>query len=51
MTKYNMDLFAAAIYAVMKDAKVSAPCLLGHSMGTPVIRQYYRKYPRRLSRS
>ena len=39
-----MDFFAAAIDAVMKDAKVERAVLVGHSMGTPVIRQFYRKY-------
>jgi pimeloyl-ACP methyl ester carboxylesterase len=28
-----------------KDAKVERVTLVGHSMGTPVIRQFYRKYP------
>ena len=42
-TKYDMDLFAAAIDAVMKDAGVERAVLVGHSMGTPVIRQFYRK--------
>ncbi len=42
-----MDLFAAAIDAVMKDAKVERAVLVGHSMGTPVVRQFYRKYPKK----
>lgn len=42
---YSMDLFARAINAVMEDAKVERATLVGHSMGTPVIRQFYRKYP------
>ncbi len=42
---YTMDLFADAVEAVMKDAKVKRAVLLGHSMGTPVARQFYRKYP------
>jgi pimeloyl-ACP methyl ester carboxylesterase len=46
-TTYSMDYFAAAIDAVMKDAKVERAVLVGHSMGTPVIRQYYRKYPQK----
>lgn len=46
-TTYSMDLFAAAIDAVMKDAKVERAVLVGHSMGTPVIRQFYRKYPQK----
>lgn len=42
---YNMDLFARAVDAVMRDAKVQRAVLAGHSMGTPVARQFYRKYP------
>jgi pimeloyl-ACP methyl ester carboxylesterase len=42
-----MDLFARAIDAVMRDAKVEKAVLVGHSMGTPVIRQFYRKYPQK----
>jgi len=42
---YTMDLFANAVEAVMKDAKVKRAVLVGHSMGTPVARQFYRKYP------
>jgi pimeloyl-ACP methyl ester carboxylesterase len=44
---YTMDHFAAAVDAVMKDAKVERAVLLGHSMGTPVVRQFYRKYPKK----
>jgi pimeloyl-ACP methyl ester carboxylesterase len=44
---YSMDLFARAINAVLEDAKVERAVLVGHSMGTPVIRQFYRKYPAR----
>jgi pimeloyl-ACP methyl ester carboxylesterase len=46
-TNYTMDLFAAAIDAVMRDAGVERAVLVGHSMGTPVIRQFYRKYPQK----
>ena len=42
---YSMDLFANAIDAVMRDAKVERAVIAGHSMGTPVARQFYRKYP------
>lgn len=42
---YSMDLFARAIDAVLQDAKVERATLVGHSMGTPVIRQFYRRYP------
>ncbi len=42
---YSMDLFARAIDAVLRDAHVDRAVLVGHSMGTPVVRQFYRKYP------
>ncbi len=44
---YTMDLFARAVDAVMRDAGVERAVLVGHSMGTPVIRQFYRKYPKK----
>jgi pimeloyl-ACP methyl ester carboxylesterase len=42
---YSMDLFARAVEAVMRDGKVKRAVFVGHSMGTPVARQFYRKYP------
>jgi pimeloyl-ACP methyl ester carboxylesterase len=42
---YSMDYFARAVNAVMRDAKVNRAVLIGHSMGTPVARQFYRNYP------
>jgi pimeloyl-ACP methyl ester carboxylesterase len=42
---YTMDLFARAVEAVLRDAGVKRAVLVGHSMGTPVARQFYRKYP------
>jgi len=42
---YSMDLFARAIDAALTDAGVERATLIGHSMGAPVIRQFYRKYP------
>ncbi len=44
-TTYTMDYFARAVDAVMRDTKVKRAVLVGHSMGTPVARQFYRKYP------
>ncbi len=44
---YTMDHFANAIDAVMRDAKVERAVVMGHSMGTPVARQFYRKYPQK----
>ncbi len=31
----------------MRDAKVERAVVVGHSMGTPVARQFYRKYPQK----
>ena len=44
---YSMDLFARAVEAVLRDAKVKRAVLVGHSMGTPIARQFYRKYPQK----
>src|SRR2546423_1423913 len=44
-TTYSMEYFARAGDAVLRDAKVKRAVLVGHSMGTPVARQFYRKYP------
>lgn len=43
---YTMDYFARSIEAVMRDAKIERAVLVGHSMGTPVIRQFYRLHPK-----
>jgi pimeloyl-ACP methyl ester carboxylesterase len=42
-----MDLHARAVEAVLRDAQVKSAILVGHSNGTPVIRQFYRKYPQK----
>jgi non-heme chloroperoxidase len=42
---YSMEYFARSIEAVMTKAKVQKAVLVGHSMGTPVIRQFYRVFP------
>jgi pimeloyl-ACP methyl ester carboxylesterase len=42
---YTMDVFARAVDAVLADAGVKKAVLAGHSMGTPVVRQFYRRYP------
>lgn len=42
---YTQDLFARSVDAVLRDAGVKRAVLVGHSMGTPVVRQFYRKYP------
>jgi pimeloyl-ACP methyl ester carboxylesterase len=46
---YTMDLYARAIDAVLGDAKVSKAVLVGHSNGTPVIRNYYRRFPEKVA--
>ena len=42
---YTLDLYARAIDVVLQEAKVKTAVLIGHSNGTPVIRQFYRKFP------
>lgn len=44
---YTMDLFARAVEAVLRDSKVNRAVLVGHSMGTPIIRQFYRNFPKK----
>jgi len=42
---YTMEYFARSVEAVLADAKVKRVVLVGHSMGTPVVRQFYRLFP------
>src|SRR5580765_6176449 len=44
--KFSMTGFARAVEAVRAEAKVDRVVLVGHSMGTPVIREYARLYPK-----
>ena len=44
---YSMDYFARSVDAVMKHAGVKRAVLAGHSMGTPITREFYRLYPER----
>lgn len=45
---YTMRLFARAVDAVLADAGVSRAVLVGHSMGTPVVREFYRLRPEKV---
>jgi pimeloyl-ACP methyl ester carboxylesterase len=42
---YTMDVFATGVDAVLRDAGVNKAVLAGHSMGTAVVRQVYRRSP------
>ena len=42
---YSMDFFAKSVDAVLTKEKIEKAVLVGHSMGTPVARQYYRLFP------
>ena len=44
-----MDLFARAVEAVRAEQRADKIILVGHSMGTPVIRQYARLYPQHVA--
>lgn len=46
---FSMELFARAVEAVRSEAKVERAVLVGHSMGTPVIRVYATMYPQRVA--
>jgi pimeloyl-ACP methyl ester carboxylesterase len=47
--KFSMTMFARAVEAVRAEAKVDKVVLVGHSMGTPVIREYARLYPQHVA--
>jgi pimeloyl-ACP methyl ester carboxylesterase len=47
--KLSIDLFARAVESVRREAGADRVVLVGHSMGTPVIVQYARLYPRHVS--
>ena len=44
-SRMTMENFARAVNEVLVEAGVSQAVLVGHSMGTPVIRQFARLYP------
>jgi len=46
---WSMELFARAVEAVRAEAKIDKAVLVGHSMGTPVIRKYALMYPEHVS--
>lgn len=43
-----MNRFAESIAAVLKDAKIERAVFVGHSMGTPVVREFYRLYSQKV---
>lgn len=46
-TDYTMEYFAKSVEAVMNAAKVDKAVIVGHSLGMPVARQFYRMNPNR----
>lgn len=46
---YTMHLYARALDAVLRDAKVARAVVIGHSNGTPAVRQFYRESPESVS--
>ncbi len=42
---YSVDMLARSVDAVLRDAGVKRAVLVGMSLGTPIIRQFYRRYP------
>lgn len=47
--RFSMELFARAVEAVRSEAGIDKAVLVGHSMGTPVVRQYALAYPERVA--
>ena len=47
VVEYSMKHMARAIRAVLEDARIDRAVLIGHSAGTPVIRQFDRMFPAR----
>lgn len=47
--QFSMDLFARAVEAVRSDAQIDRAVFVGHSMGTPVVRQYTLLYPQHVA--
>ena len=47
--RFSMELFARAVEAVRSEAGIDKAVLVGHSMGTPVVRQYTLMYPERVA--
>jgi sigma-B regulation protein RsbQ len=47
--RFSMELFARAVEAVRSEAGVDKAVLVGHSMGTPVVRRYALMYPERVA--
>ncbi len=47
--RFSMEIFARAVEAVRSEAEIDEAVLVGHSMGTPVIRQYTLMYPERVA--
>src|SRR5262245_54992682 len=45
---YTIDRFARAVDAVLTDAGVKSAVLAGHSMGSPVVRHFYRLHPKKV---
>lgn len=47
--RYSMKLHARAINAVVEDAKVDRAIVVGHSLGVPALREFYRGWPEKVA--
>jgi len=47
--KVTMEMFARAVEAVRAEQKADKIIVVGHSMGTPVIREYAHRYPQHVT--
>lgn len=46
---YTQSFFAESLASVLDEAKVKRAIIVGHSMGMPVARQFYRLHPERVA--
>lgn len=49
-TRYSMALHARAINGVMEAAGANSAVIVGHSLGVPALREFYRRWPEKVSR-
>lgn len=48
-TDYTLDFFAKTIKAVIDEQHIDKATFVGHSLGTPICRQFYFNYPEKVS--
>ena len=47
--EYSMGLMASAVNAVLEETSTAEAVFIGHSMGVAVLREFYHRWPRKVS--